>query len=645
MTRPGLALGAPGIYRVPPRAALRFNPERLDVAGFVGVAPRGPVDEPIAVDSWSDYRWRFGGTEGPGLLPYAVHAFFVQGGVRARVLRVSPLPRDHDPARARHRLRMGPATLVDVLARDEGAWGSQLTLRWDFAVAQRFDTTYSGGSIDLPPGVVLPAHSLLRLRGPGLPPAGSFAWTGRSGFRADAAGRRTDQAPLTPAGPAPRTGTVEAGVITSTILVVDTDPTMRRDERFTDLGLRAGHPRFAGRILADDSLLIEPDGWPDALLPPDAYLTSALATLVVEGVDRYTGVSRASFFGDVDPRLLPTGGPEGLDELDEVNGVDRMALDQEIGLLAVPDLSWSYAEPAAVTMIERPRPDTRFGPCAAPPVPVRATPPPPATQLDARTQLDEILQRQRRVAEHAAHQRRFVALLDVPRRLPVRSIARWRSDFDSSYCAAYHPWLGVVRPDIASPTTVMIPPCGFAAGIIAERENRLGLPWGPANELAADAVLITEPVTDAEHDTLHPLGIDVFRAERDGFRLTGARTLSRDPTYRQLSVRRLMTMLRITLDRQLQPTVFEPNTVQLRAAVHDAAVALLRQLYRGGAFTGATEDEAFFVRCDDTVNPAWSQAQGRLVAEIGVAPAEPLEFIVLRISQDAAGGLTLEAGG
>jgi uncharacterized protein len=662
MTVPGLVLGAPGVYRLPPRSVLTLNPERLDIAGFAGVAPRGPVDVPVAVESWSDYRQRFGGTDGPGLLPYAVHAFFVQGGARAHVLRVSPLPRRPDSAavraQARHRLRVGGRRSVDLLARDEGGWGNLLGVRWDFAVAQRFDTDFGAGVIDLPRGVALPAYSLLRLRGAGLPPAGSFTWTGPPRFRIDAAGQRTAEVPLTPAGPAPRAGRLEATEITSTITVIDRDPTMRREERFEGLGLRAGHPRYARDVLADTSLLVVPDAWPDAVLPPDTYLTSALTDLIAPGADRYAAIDRLSFFGDVDPEVLPVGGPDGLDDPGVVNGVDRLALDQEIGLLAVPDLGWAYAEPPVVTMTGTPPPSLHFGPCADPPDPVRATSPPAATQLDASTQLEEILLRQRRVAAHAAHQRRFVALLDVPRHLPARRIASWRSAFDSSYCAAYHPWLGVVSPatgqpavtspvatGVVGPTAVLVPPCGFAAGIIAERENRLGLPWGPANELAADAVLIAEPVSDADHALLHPLGVDVFRAERDGFRLSGARTLSLDPAYRQLSVRRLMTMLRLALDRQLQPLVFEPNTAELRAAVRDAAVALLRQLYEGGAFTGATEDEAFFVRCDDTVNPGWSQEQGRLIAEIGVAPAEPLEFIVLRVSQDAAGGLTLEAGG
>ena len=55
------------------------------------------------------------------------------------------------------------------------------------------------------------------------------------------------------------------------------------------------------------------------------------------------------------------------------------------------------------------------------------------------------------------------------------------------------------------------------------------------------------------------------------------------------------------------------------------------RLYRAGAFRGATESEAFFVRCDESINPRYAVDAGQLVAEIGVAPAEPVEFIVLRL--------------
>ena len=188
-----------------------------------------------------------------------------------------------------------------------------------------------------------------------------------------------------------------------------------------------------------------------------------------------------------------------------------------------------------------------------------------------------------------------------------------------------------------------VPPSGFAAGIIAERENRLGIPWGPANEIALGAVLLADPVTDADHDALHLLGIDVFRAERDGLRLTSARTLATDPDYRQLSVRRLMTMLRLMLDRQAQWLVFEPNGRSLRRELTGRVTRMLRELFRAGAFAGRHRGRCVLRPLRRRRQPAAGRRQlGRLVAEIGVAPAQPLEYLVLRIAQNADGGLAVE---
>jgi uncharacterized protein len=126
-------------------------------------------------------------------------------------------------------------------------------------------------------------------------------------------------------------------------------------------------------------------------------------------------------------------------------------------------------------------------------------------------------------------------------------------------------------------------------------------------------------------------------------RLTAARTLSRDPDYRQLSVRRLVTMIELTLERELQWLVFEPNTNELRGRLRKALIVYLRRLYAANAFVGASESAAFFVRCDDTLNPQPVIDAGQLICEIGIAPAEPLEFIVLRIARDGDG--TLRVGG
>ena len=646
----GLQLGAPGVYFSSQRAEPAFQPVRLDIPGFAGVALRGPVDTPTLVTSWTDYQRRFGGFESPRgmdgpdrLLPYGVQAFFDQGGDRAYVLRVAP-PAGADggtEATARYELAAGAGGPARIAAANEGSWGSALSIQLDFAAGQSFQATAAGpASFVLPDGAELHDGSLLRIRCPGLPPAGVFRWARQSIAESDGIRLRIARlsAPLEAA--AER---AEIAVITGVLLVQDSDPSFARQERITALGLHPDHPRYIGRVLAGESFLVAPDGhWRALLVPPGPLLPRLTAELIHPGSDRWNLIDYGSFFDS---------GAAADDPLDEQphRGVDALGRVSEIGLLCAPDLQWRWQGSAiAADPPSRPPGTGRFGLCAPDVAPtVYAPHPAPPAQLDARDpgQLLEIIHRQRRLVEVAGLRRRFIALVDVPAGLPVTQITGWRALFDSSFAAAYHPWLGVPRAGDRLGRIVPVPPSSFAAGIIAARERGRGLPWGPANVTAIRAVTSGDSITDAVHDQLHVLGINVYRAERDGFRLSAARTMSSDPQYRQLSVRRLMTMISLALERQSQWLVFEPNTPGLRELLLHSVTQFLRDLYLRQAFAGDTEAQSFFVRCDDELNTPQSQALGRLIAEVGVAPSSPLEYLVLRISQDADGGVVVSSGG
>ncbi|MFX9536735.1 hypothetical protein ABTO54_19295, partial [Acinetobacter baumannii] len=82
---------------------------------------------------------------------------------------------------------------------------------------------------------------------------------------------------------------------------------------------------------------------------------------------------------------------------------------------------------------------------------------------------------------------------------------------------------------------------------------------------------------------------------------------------------------RRTLLRQMQWAAFEPNDSRLRDEVQRLLQSYLRRLYRGNAFRGRTPDEAYFVRCDQSLNTPQEVDAGRLICHIGIAPAEPLE--------------------
>jgi len=233
-------------------------------------------------------------------------------------------------------------------------------------------------------------------------------------------------------------------------------------------------------------------------------------------------------------------------------------------------------------------------------------------------------------------------LLDVPPGLSQRRMLAWRERHHSMYAAAYHPWLLVSRPDDKRDQAIAVNPAAVAAGIIARRELARGVQYGPANEIAAGVFDVVDRVSPTRHDELHQNALNVYLRERDGARLTAARTLSADQNYRQLSVRRLMTMLRRVLYQQMQWAVFEPNDARLRGDIRNQLDTYLRQLFAADAFAGARAEDAFFVRCDDELNPQAVVDQGRLYAYVGVAPAEPLEFLVLQIARDGDGTLRVQ---
>jgi phage tail sheath protein FI len=118
----------------------------------------------------------------------------------------------------------------------------------------------------------------------------------------------------------------------------------------------------------------------------------------------------------------------------------------------------------------------------------------------------------------------------------------------------------------------------------------------------------------------------------------GARTLDgAESEWRYLSVRRLFNMVEESIEEGTNWIVFEPNDRTLWKHVRRDVGAFLTRVWRDGALMGATPEEAFFVKCDEETNPPEVVDAGQLVAQIGLAPVKPAEFIVFQISQSTAG--------
>jgi uncharacterized protein len=236
-----------------------------------------------------------------------------------------------------------------------------------------------------------------------------------------------------------------------------------------------------------------------------------------------------------------------------------------------------------------------------------------------------------------------MAILDPPPGLSPQQVREWRTDkagYDSKYAALYYPWLKVFDP--ASGTNTYVPPSGHVAGVWARSDSSRGVHKAPANEVVRLAVALETQVTKHEQELLNPIGVNCVRAfPGSGIRVWGARTLSSDPAWRYLNVRRLFNYLEESILGGTQWVVFEPNDDALWARIRRTISAFLVNEWRRGALFGLTPDEAFYVKCDRETNPAESIDAGQVICEIGVAPVKPAEFVIFRLAQLSGGTSTV----
>ncbi|MFJ8109049.1 phage tail sheath subtilisin-like domain-containing protein [Streptomyces sp. NPDC096132] len=237
-----------------------------------------------------------------------------------------------------------------------------------------------------------------------------------------------------------------------------------------------------------------------------------------------------------------------------------------------------------------------------------------------------------------------VAVIDPPPGLNARQIRVWRQEtagYDSKYAALYYPWIKSFDP--ASGQARLIPPSGHVAGVWARNDSERGVHKAPANEVVRGAVDLEIQITRGEQDLLNPIGVNCIRAfPGRGIRVWGARTLSSDPAWRYLNVRRYFNYLEESILIGTQWVVFEPNDHALWARIRRNISAFLVNEWRAGALFGARPEEAFYVKCDEETNPPESVDVGRVVCEIGIAPVKPAEFVIFRLAQFSSGSGELE---
>jgi hypothetical protein len=662
----------PGLYEDPAPAPPRETPVRDDIAAFVGLTRRGPVDRALRLERWEDYLVHFGGRDAALATADAVLGFFLNGGSTCYVVRV--LHRAAGPAgeeigvaatEACVELTIGASSdhprwsAAQGGVADPGLWAEHM------AIALRLGAR----ELELAATPVAPdGQTLLVVGGPGRGRVGAgdtlwiregagsrFAVVAELG-RASSSPGDDDfgpqlglrlRAPLSP----PLAAGARVALLEPTVDVAAPDGTRERHER---LGLDPLHPRYLPGVLARESRLVAlldaQGGWlVDTLVPVqlrtgDAGAVPLAGPQVAElkgGKDGIDTFVRADYFA---------GAPDA-EQPESLLGVDQLRVLDDVSLVVLPDLVLpaEVAEaPAPRDLPEPPRRRARFRcgePARVEPLPPPALPeirrplglldPAVAPVEPPRTRADlwrDLTTAEARLVSYCAESGDRVALLAPPPSATPTQVVAWRRRIDSAFAAAYYPWIDFGDP-ITDPPLRRVPPTGVAAGLIARAEHAFGVGRAPANLLTLAVNALTPKVSDDEWAMLHEADLDVLVRTPAGIRLMGARTLASDYDFRYLHVRRLLTHIERILRRRMTWAVFEPNTPGLWERItSDLEANVLRPLFERGAFAGDTPETSYFVRCDATLNPIYERDLGRLVCEIGVAPSVPAEYIVFRLA-------------
>jgi uncharacterized protein len=591
--------------------------------GMAGLTAYGPVahqlteprvtmvDKPLLVTSFTEFERAFGslddvgaGVDRTNYLAYAARAFFDNGGRRLYVCRVFPFSTvddgagnqvvDVDANFARLDLAGNPAAAV-WRARWPGAAGSGISISVAFRrsknllVGTTLRSVTPGAAVevvddptklpkdDVPP---VPANLRIVVAAPG-----------------NALQLRKDDGstePL-PAGKALCHVTLDVTVAMGDV----------RLDTYTGLELDALHPRAISRVLGAErptdplSLVWLDLSRPDAGGNPTPPATPSQLLDALLALDDLTFLTGGGDGAPLSPEDLKGLKSDPDDANKAATGLAALGEIDDVAIVATPDA-------------------VRFG-----------------TEAERKTAVDHLI-------GHCEELRYRIAIVDPPKDQSISGVRAFRSQFDTKYGALYYPWMEVVDPTAtndpgAAPATLQLPPSGFAAGIYARSDVARGVHKAPANEVVLGITRFMQNVTFDRQSVLNPEGINALRFfPGRSNRIWGARTMSSDPEWKYVNVRRLFIYLEHSIDKSTQWAVFEPNNEALWANIRQTVSDFLLATWRTGALMGTKPEEAFFVRCDRTTMTQNDLDNGRLICLIGVAPTYPAEFVIFRIGQFTA---------
>jgi uncharacterized protein len=592
---------APGVYV----EEVSFRSKSIEgvptsTTGMAGLTRFGPVQypggptnsEPRLITSFTEFESAYGGLEELGIdggricyLAHAARAFFDNGGKRLYVSRVF-VPRSVTDDGVGRRAVTDGVNSATWTARWPGALGNVWVEARPMRTRVIAYTTDSGIRVQRVKNgalieVLAASAPVPRSEDPLTPGSLAVVNVDEDGFQT-----------FTGNAPTALDQVVHLVELIVTVYVGD-----ERVDQYTELGLHPDQTRYLGKVLdkddpADENTTVWLDWTP--LAGADAG-AATLATLLTGsmGAGRLTGGNDGAL-----PIASDLKGREADpdDASRKAEGLDALGEIDDIAIVAMPDAATLGTD-------------------------------------------DEIFTATQDLITHAENQKYRIAVVDGPPASSLNEIREFRGRFDSKYAALYHPWVEILDPtERASqgrpPSRLLLPPSGFVAGIYARTDIERGVHKAPANEIVRGLTRFEANINKGRQDVLNPEGINALRFfEGRGNRVWGARTMSSDPEWKYVNVRRMFIYLEHSIDKGTQWAVFEPNSQRLWSNIRQTVEDFLLVMWRDGALMGDKPEQAYFVRCDRTTMTQNDLDNGRLICLVGVAPVKPAEFVIFRVGQ------------
>ena len=563
----------PGVYfEDNPKIERGVSLGETGVPAFIGVASRGPLNEPVVIQSVQQFLRYFGDPVEGSYLYASVWGFFMNGGTRCHVIRVAHVFRNGKAELARmaryELLDSSGYPTLEIQAASEGSWGNQLTVQitypeqpkvhtfitLDLAEGSRMLTVQStrgierGMMLKISDGIQDRYVTVERVRG------NEVYWRDPldCSFRS-AAPTYIDS-------------------IDFNLIVKE----HKRTEKFNNLSLGRWAARNVSRIVAQESELIRVN-----ILSDGEFIHYPEATDEIQlrgGRDGLDGITPEDVIGY-------NNGPGAR------YGLGALESNEEIDLLSIPDLQFFL------------------------------------DHCEAFHGYHDMLGVQMAMIAHCERMGDRFAILDLPRDIKFDQIYDYRSKFETSFAALYYPWV-MITNDNGDPRA--IPPSGFMAGVYAKCDKTDGVFRAPANIPIEGITGLSVNMHEGQLAEMNDKGINCLRlSPQRGIRAWGVRALTNTQEWRYLMSRRVFNAVRRAIFENTQWVVFEINGKELRDRVRDMLVDFLGKLWAAGYFPGKVQDDAFFVTCDETNNQNEEGEQGMLTIDVGIALGKPMEYLVI----------------